>query len=217
MSATPSPHPDSRLVRITTDPPGCQIAVVPLDSVTYDPISSRIVRAPEESPVELNLLPGDYLVVAVKDSHTFHEVFRHVPSQSEVVPHLYSHQAWQIHDHAVEFPLITLRPPTSKVELIPVPDCPGILVTSGKAPADFAQRISVPGFLAAKSSIDRATILESATVDHASTQKLKTPSNYHTAVAMAEQAGLRLPSAAELAAMAVDRVQLGIPRNFRHW
>jgi serine/threonine-protein kinase len=70
-------------VSITTDPPGARIAFVPLSKETFEPELYRKVLAPKASPTEIELLPGDYLVVAVMADGRFHEVFRRVPKDGE--------------------------------------------------------------------------------------------------------------------------------------
>lgn len=68
-----------RTVSLATDPPGARVAFVPLSTETGEPELHRKVLAPGFSPVEVDLLPGDYFVVAVLEDGRFHEVYRRVP------------------------------------------------------------------------------------------------------------------------------------------
>jgi serine/threonine-protein kinase len=67
-----------KTVAITTDPPGARMAFIPLSPDTFEPELYRKILAPGVSPVEIDLLPGDYLVVAVTADGRFHEVYRRV-------------------------------------------------------------------------------------------------------------------------------------------
>jgi formylglycine-generating enzyme required for sulfatase activity len=68
-----------KTVAITTDPPGARMAFIPLSPDTFEPELYRKILAPGVSPVEVDLLPGDYLVVAVMADGRFHEVYHRVP------------------------------------------------------------------------------------------------------------------------------------------
>jgi len=208
VSAKPALHPDARRVRIVTEPPGCQITVVPLDDQTRDPIPGQIRTASRRSPAEMDLMPGDYLIVAVKDADTFHEVLRHVPLRGDVIPHHYPHQSWTVSDGVVELPAIPVRAPSARIQLVPVPDGHDFLVTNELAPPDFSQRLSVPGFFAARDPIDREDLLRFHRLEATSPEIRKMPVNFNTAVMLAERNGLRLPSAAECALMADLQTQL---------
>lgn len=80
-------------VRLATDPPGAKVVFVPLSETTGEPDPKRLVRARGVSPVEEELLPGDYMVIAALDDGRFHEVFRHVPDDSEQIPGAYFHRS----------------------------------------------------------------------------------------------------------------------------
>jgi serine/threonine protein kinase len=68
-----------RSVSMTTDPPGARVAFVPLSTETFEPELHRKVLAPGHTPVEIDLLPGDYFVGVVMADGRFHEVYRRVP------------------------------------------------------------------------------------------------------------------------------------------
>lgn len=74
-----------RKVTIATDPPGARVAFVPLNSETGVPDLERRVMASGFTPLSVDLMPGDYLVVAVMKDGRFHEVYRHVPEKDEIL------------------------------------------------------------------------------------------------------------------------------------
>jgi serine/threonine protein kinase len=80
-------------VNVTTDPPGAKGVFVPLDPDTGEPLPSQKVRF-ASTPARLRLPPGGYLVVAEKQGHGFHEVYRTVPSFSGDTSGRFSHGAW---------------------------------------------------------------------------------------------------------------------------
>jgi eukaryotic-like serine/threonine-protein kinase len=69
----------TRFVALETEPPGARVVFYGLDERTGEPDPGQRIEAPMRSPVELELLPGDYFVVAALDDGRFHEVYRHVP------------------------------------------------------------------------------------------------------------------------------------------
>jgi serine/threonine protein kinase len=91
LAATSQPMP--RVVRLTTKPDNAHITFIPLSETTGEPIVDRIVRA-GRSPVEVELLSGDYLVEAVLDGNRFHEVLRHVPNLGEWVSDNQKHRQY---------------------------------------------------------------------------------------------------------------------------
>jgi len=90
----PSSAGGPRAVRLLTEPAGAEIAFIPLGRTDGEPQPGRMVRPSGTSPVEANLLPGDYLVVAVLPGGRFHEVLRHVPDPEEKIAGTFPHQRW---------------------------------------------------------------------------------------------------------------------------
>ena len=97
----PAPAPEAappapRAVRLATEPPGAVVVFHPLDHQTGEPQPQRAVRPEAVSPVEVELPPGDYLVVAVAKTpgYSFHEVYRRVPSPEAGLPGLFDHLGW---------------------------------------------------------------------------------------------------------------------------
>ena len=111
LIGSPEQAGDVRIIAVT-DPPGARIVVYPLESRYGFPDGTRRVAAAERSPVELQLPPGEYLVVAALDDERFHEVYRTVPVNPYALPagH-YRHMRWTtLVGGAVEWPEIVIPP-----------------------------------------------------------------------------------------------------------
>ena len=83
-------------VSLATEPAGAMIVFYPLDGISGDPIISQAIRPSERSPVKVDLIPGDYLVVAALPDGRFHEVYRHVPRNVDVPRRFYPHSLWTV-------------------------------------------------------------------------------------------------------------------------
>ena len=84
-----------RAISIATEPPGAKVAFVPLNKATGELELPATVFAPRKMPAEMELLPGDYFVVAVLPDGRFHEVLRHVPDSDEQVPLAHNQHFWR--------------------------------------------------------------------------------------------------------------------------
>ncbi len=97
-------------VGMRTEPAGARLAIAPLDSSNH-PRLDRIVRPSSRTPVQVELPPGNYLVVAVLDDGRFHEVIRRIPKASEGLSGVFAHNHWKIlEDGSVELVPIKLPP-----------------------------------------------------------------------------------------------------------
>lgn len=83
---------EPRDVSITTEPEGAKIIFYPRDLVTGEPNVDKAVRANSRTPSRLQLLPGEYLVVAELDDGRFHEVIRSVPGEGGKLTDYYPHR-----------------------------------------------------------------------------------------------------------------------------
>jgi serine/threonine-protein kinase len=81
-----------RTIVLETSPPGAKLAFIPLNKTTGEPELEKMVPGVSVSPVRQELLPNDYLVVAVMKDGRFHEVLRRVPAKGEVFVG-YSHRS----------------------------------------------------------------------------------------------------------------------------
>jgi formylglycine-generating enzyme required for sulfatase activity/tRNA A-37 threonylcarbamoyl transferase component Bud32 len=83
-----------RTVNITTDPEGATVVFIPLgenDGVPRPDHSSR----PLNSPIKVDLEPGEYLVVAQMADGRFHEVHRVIPDRGNILPGAQRHSTWE--------------------------------------------------------------------------------------------------------------------------
>jgi eukaryotic-like serine/threonine-protein kinase len=98
-----------RPVSLLTKPAGARVTFIPLNDATNEPVPEKMVRAEMLSPIETELTPGDYLVVAVLDDGRFHEVYRHVPKPEENVSFHHKHRHWVLaEDGRIELPGIRI-------------------------------------------------------------------------------------------------------------
>jgi len=207
-SPEPAPHPDARLVRIKTDPPGCELTIVPLDPVTDDPIPEQLRRLPGRTPIETHLLPGDYLMVAVQDDEHWQEALRRVPKRHEPMGWASSSRDWHYKDGAIQFHDINIRSPDASMTMVPVAAMDGLLVSRKGASANAAQRLNVPAFFVATGTLDRQMILDRAGVEEGTPHAGKLVLHLRRVIEKAELAGCRLASAAEYSAMLAQAEQL---------
>ncbi|MGI9516536.1 MAG: hypothetical protein ACR2NP_05810, partial [Pirellulaceae bacterium] len=159
-------------VTMTTNPAGAKITFCPLDAQGIPLVSQSVAAG--TSPVEVDLLPGDYLVVAEKDGE-FHEVFRRVPRPLQL-PQLHPHIKWQSHDKAVVLPTVS----------VVVPNLDGMKLVGGTwiDLAELPASLEVPVILPAPNQSDP------------SSPYARIPLN--DAVAFLERVGKRLPFHHEL-------------------
>ncbi|MCE9554341.1 MAG: protein kinase [Planctomycetes bacterium] len=72
-------------ITLETKPPGARVVFVPLHPSTQEPEAEKAVYPTMRSPVNAEIKPGDYLVVAALDDGRFHEVYRRVPKDSSEI------------------------------------------------------------------------------------------------------------------------------------
>jgi eukaryotic-like serine/threonine-protein kinase len=103
--ATPAP----RKVRVATNPPGARIALAPVSKVTGEYDEAAVARPEGLTPVEIDLAPGRYLIVAEIEGLGFVEAYRTVPASGEErVMAPYPHRQWTMEDRLVVFPPIEI-------------------------------------------------------------------------------------------------------------
>lgn len=83
-------------VTLLTEPEGATVVFYPLDAATGEPLASQAIRPSEKSPVSQTLPPGDYLIVTALPDGRFHEVYRHVPRDTNMTPRFYPHCLWTV-------------------------------------------------------------------------------------------------------------------------
>jgi serine/threonine-protein kinase len=119
-------------VSLTTRPAGARVVFWQLDDDMNEPDPS--LKAGEGvSPVNLQLKPGRYLVVAVLEDGRFHEVYREVPDHPQALPQIYAYSSWRVEDGVVR--LATINIPELGIEK-------GMIKVEGAA--DFLQGFPLP-------------------------------------------------------------------------
>lgn len=121
---------DMRRATFNTKPQGAEITLVTLDPKTGDPDPTRIQPLKGRTPLTVDLVPNDYLVVAVLDEHRFQEVYRHIPSPEETIPTRGTHRHW-------------LRGDAGSA-IVPMIDIPGPDVTAGMAYVEQSGPVVAP-------------------------------------------------------------------------
>ncbi len=97
-------------VLVITRPANARIVVYPIRAPYGFLDRERRVEAEQRSPATLQLLPGNYLVVAALDGGRFHEVYRSVPANPHRMPPSRSaHIFWRNRaDGSIEWPEINI-------------------------------------------------------------------------------------------------------------
>jgi formylglycine-generating enzyme required for sulfatase activity/tRNA A-37 threonylcarbamoyl transferase component Bud32 len=209
-----------RTVSLATEPAGAKVALYPLNKTTGEyELGGRIV-ATGVSPVQVELVPGDYLVVAVVEDGRFHEVLRHVPGNSEQLAGAYYHRSW--------------KEDADGVVALPRIEIPEQSITSGMVfvdgAADFQMGIEGSTVLPAHRRATRSFYIDPAEFTFADyrrivgkragdpplvgdqpTEEIAMPVTYHQAVAYAEASGKRLPTETEYELVATNRGRTRFP------
>ena len=175
------------IVTLTTEPAGAEVVFVPLGKITGEPMEEE-PRARGVSPVEVELVPGNYLVIARLPDGRFHEVFRHVPATRETKPLGYNHQFWKKgDDDRINLPSIKIPPdsPTGEMALIDNGDVSPFYIDTTEFTVGHWRALSptakIPDHFRDAGAADTQAAW----------------SSYDRAVAIAEKIGKRLPSEAE--------------------
>jgi len=120
------PADGKKTVTLTSEPTGAKVAFIPLNPRTGRPLPEKILHAPGTTPITARILPGEYLVEVYMDGDNgdFHEVYRHVPTDEELLPSADSYHVWRRDTDDPD--LITLpkvRIPSKRVleGMVPVP------------------------------------------------------------------------------------------------
>lgn len=116
---------DRKIILLDSTPPGANVALIPLDSITGAPQPERIVHARGRTPLRERLVPpGDYLVEVYLDDGNFHEVYRRVPEDRETLSGQTAYYGWRrdnqnpdtIRLASVKIPM---EPVTGRMALVP--------------------------------------------------------------------------------------------------
>jgi serine/threonine protein kinase len=184
-----------RTVSFTTEPPDAQVVFVPLSDINGELDPSRAVRPRGRTPIHVDLRPGDYFVVASLDKRRFHEVYRHVPAGNmESRNTMFKHQNWTMQDGEVVLPNVKI--PLSDV-------CNGMaLIEAGEAGSEESGAQQSSFYMDSREFTngdyaslrghepDREEWESEASMAHERALKC----SFDVAVAVAEDAGKRLPT-----------------------
>ncbi|MEZ6068171.1 MAG: serine/threonine-protein kinase [Planctomycetaceae bacterium] len=137
-------------VLLQTDPPGAKAVIYPMDKRTWRPDFERRIVVGAVTPTELELEPGDYLVVAHLDDGRFHEVYRRVHALDDTgLKWGHLHLLSELRNGRCELPVIELHKPGRVAGLVPIP----ALRSFAHRPhpdAKLVEALRVPAFLVAQ-------------------------------------------------------------------
>jgi serine/threonine-protein kinase len=132
---------------LETAPPGARIVLYPLDFELGTPRLAEAVRPEERTPLELELAPGDYLVVAALDDGRFHEVFRRVPRTPTTLSTPYEHKHWQLLvDNKIRLKMIRIPDLTVAEGMARLEGSPRFVMGDKPEPSVGAHEVAVPPF-----------------------------------------------------------------------
>jgi serine/threonine protein kinase len=191
------PEVTPRPVRLTSEPEGAEITVIPLDKISGEPDPGLIQRISAPAPVVSDLAPGNYLVVAVLKDR-WHEVLRHVPGPKEDISSVHIHKRWKVDSAGiVELPTVVLPRPDISSNMLFV-DAGALSVN---AASSAAQALNVPDFYIDKTHLTREMI---GSAPWGQDPRISTHDDgsilttFDRSVELAEQSGKRLPSLVEV-------------------
>jgi eukaryotic-like serine/threonine-protein kinase len=190
-------------VCLSTQPEGAKVVVVPLDETTGEPIAERAVRFRKRTPLREDMLPGDYLVVAILDDGRFHEVYRHVPKFAGTLPAGYPHRRWRVaDDRSIVVPVIKIpqQDVTHDMAIVGEESSARMFMDCREFSVSDYRRIAggrLPGDKGWKAVPDDCAL----TV------------RFDMAVSIAEKMGKRLPSESEFELAMSQRVQIPAPSS----
>lgn len=99
---------EARPVSLVTNPPNAKVAFFPVDVMNVPNHERAVIAGSNQGNVELK--PGNYLVVAELKDGNFSEVHRRVPRMDENCYSKFNHACWKIEDGTVVLPTINIVP-----------------------------------------------------------------------------------------------------------
>jgi formylglycine-generating enzyme required for sulfatase activity len=207
-----------RSVVLSTDPPGAKVAFIPLSKSTGEPTVENAVFAGGLQVKSAELVPGDYVVVAAMQDGRFHEVFRHVPDQSEPMPGSHNHRRWkQMPDGAVELPRVKIPPDGVAAGMALIQGSDKFHMGKPNSTVLPLHSRRVASFYIDQTEFTFANYkqlgrqLPRRFRQGLDSEQMAMPMDYHQAVACAEESGKRLPTEVEYEYAATVRGQCSYP------
>jgi len=146
----PSPPGDPIPVTIETDPPGAKLVLHPINYLTGRVEPENRIVVDSETPAEIDLKPGDYLMVAYFDDGRFNEVYRHVPGPNETGLFWgYSHFFSKMENGRRLLPKIGIPDLEPAAEMSEIPGATNFVLPPYYQPEQL-RRFSVPRFFVDK-------------------------------------------------------------------
>lgn len=99
---SPAAVPEGRFrCQLVTEPSGAKVAIVPLRATDRSLDPGNMIHPAGRTPLEVDLAPGDYLIVAEVENRGFHEVYRHVPKTMSELQGQHNHNYFKFVDNGV--------------------------------------------------------------------------------------------------------------------
>lgn len=191
-----------RRIFLETSPPNAKLAFFPLNRLTGAPDLAKMIAGASVSPMRQDLLPGNYLVIAVLSDGRFHEVYRHVPDKSEGLPEGHQHRRFRmLSDGTIRLPVIEIPPQdvTANMAFIEGDDA-FVMGKEGRSDLPRHRRPVKPFFMApmefTAADFQRLTGHFPMSMDTSRPHESYS-CDYDWAVSYAECMGMRLPTEAE--------------------
>ncbi len=185
-----------RTVSLATNPSGARVAFVPLSTETGEPELHRKVLASGYSPVEVDLLPGDYFVVAVLADGRFHEVYRRVPKQGEQRSGSQNHRNFRlIEGGKVGLPTVEIPPTNVDAGMTRIAGSEHYPLGFEGKHDSLPYTVNIPPFFIDNHEYTVADDTKQNPVNES--ERIVAIKPYHHAVTRAEKLGKRLPTEAE--------------------
>ena len=133
-------------VEIQTEPAGAKLAVYPIDPSTGQVNPTEASPILQVTPVQVDLRPGDYLVVAYLADGRFHEVYRRVPDARATIPEAqWAHIRWRKVGDRIVLPKIRIPDASIADNMVLVRGTQNLTLLP-QNPAERVRHVQIPDF-----------------------------------------------------------------------